>query len=262
MFSLLIGKELSNIFILRTPQDANKIAAAGKNKNVLIIGSSFIGMEVILKLFYSLFNNCFQHIYQFQIAAYFADKAALVTVVGNSSLPFEKSLGREIGEYLKGLHETKGVKFIANTSVQKYIGDDEGQVKQVELKNGATVEADVVVLGVGVTPNTQFLKDTDIDLNDYGYVKVNSHLESSVSGIYAAGDIAQFPLKCFDNAEVSIGHWGLAMTMGRCVGRNVALGNKEEFQSVPFFWTAQYGKSVRYEMYKIYIRKVIEIYYV
>ncbi len=241
---MLIGKELSNVFILRTPQDASKIAEAGKNKNVLIIGSSFIGMEVISKQLSLLLETISIH-FRFQIAAYFADKASLVTVVGNSSLPFEKSLGREIGEYLKGLHETKGVKFISNTSVQKYIGDDQGQVKQVELKNGATVEAEVVVLGVGVTPNTQFLKDTDIDLNDFGYVKVNSHLESSVPGIYAAGDIAQFPLKCFDNAEVSIGHWGLAMTMGRCVGRNVALGNKEEFQSVPFFWTAQYGKSVR-----------------
>lgn len=223
------GADLNNVYVLRTPADASGIATNARGKNVVVVGTSFIGMEV---------------------ASYLASKAKSVTVVGNGAVPFERTLGPEIGQLIKGMHEKKGVKFAMNTGVEafKASADSEKDVGEVALQNGETVAADVVVLGVGVIPNTAFLKDSGVELTDRGFVRVNERLESSVPGVYAAGDIASFPLKCMGGREAAIGHWQLALAHGRCAALN-ACGKAEkaaEIDTVPFFWTVQYGKSFRY----------------
>lgn len=178
------GASYQNIFSLRTVENANEISSAGKGKKVVIVGTSFIGME---------------------IAAYFADKAESVTVIGNSSVPFANSFGLEIGNFLKSLHESKGVQFILNDGVSKFLGSDDGLVSGVELRNHGEIQADVVILGIGAVPNTSFLEGSDIEMTQSGFVSVNENMETNVKDIYAAGDIASFQLPLVDQA-VAIGH--------------------------------------------------------
>ena len=131
-------------------------------------------------------------------------------------------------------------------------GDDEGKVRSVVLKDGTKLEVDVVVLGIGVEPNSDFLQGSPIELSAGGYVSVNDRLETSVPDVFAAGDITSFPLFLNNGGgetdKVSIGHWQLAHAQGRNAALNVA-GQKTVLRSVPFFWTVQFGKSIRYAGY-------------
>ncbi len=182
--------EGSNVFVLRTPEDGNAIAAAAKGKKVVVVGTSFIGMEV---------------------AAYLSSRAASVTVVGTSGAPFARSLGEDVGRLVQGWHEKKGVRFVLNSGVQEILTSEEGMVSEVVLKGGKErLEADAVVLGVGAAPNTAFLQGSGLELDRRGFVRVNDRLEATgegAEGVYAAGDIAAFPLACAGGKEVSIGHW-------------------------------------------------------
>ena len=229
------GSTLENIFTLRSPNDANKIAKFKESKNnIVVIGSSFIGMEV---------------------AAFFSSGTteATVTVVSSSSVPFEASLGPEIGKFVMKMHQDKGVKFETKVRPSEFIGEN-GKVTKVRLDNGTELEADCVVLGVGVTPSTAFLSDTSVELDSRGYVIVNEHMETNIDGIYAVGDIAKFPLKIKDSESVAIGHWQLALAHGQLVAKVITATNsdKPKIDTVPFFWTVQFGKSIRYSGYGAY----------
>lgn len=222
------GGNLKNIMVLRSPSDGQAIEAQARNKKVVIIGTSFIGMEV---------------------AAYLADKAQTVTMIGNTEFPFERSLGPDIGKMIRSMHEAKGVIFEMGQGSKEFIDDGSGAVSGVRLDDDKEIEADLVVLGIGVVPNNHFIsKDSDLKLTHDGYVQVNEHLETTVEGIYCVGDMAAFPLFLRDNTEdnlVHIGHWQLAHAHGRRAALNLC-GKTEPIRSVPFFWTVQYGKSIRY----------------
>ncbi|XP_071448823.1 apoptosis-inducing factor 3 [Hetaerina americana] len=231
------GVDLENVLTLRTIVDANKIAEKSKGKKVVILGTSFIGMEV---------------------ASYLCDKASSVTVIGRGGVPFAASLGPQIGERLKRLLEGKGVHFIMNQSIECFIGGEGSEVnnlKEVKLENGDKIAADVCILGLGAVPNTCFLEGTDIIL-DSGNVVVNKNLETNIPGVFAGGDIARAPLLTFaspvsdgDMPHAAIGHWQLASFHGRTAGCNMVNPNSKEVETVPFFWTAIQGKSVRYAGY-------------
>ncbi|KAG0715763.1 Apoptosis-inducing factor 3 [Chionoecetes opilio] len=225
------GGELSNVWVVRSPEDANAVAAAAAQKEVVVIGASFIGMEV---------------------AAFLAtnDRAASVTVVGNTSVPFENSLGHSVGKRIQEMFEEKGVKFIAKAGVVAFTEND-GKVDGVSLDSGETIKAECVVLGVGVTPNTDFLATSSIPRNQRGYVPVNEHLESSIPGVFCGGDVAAFPLFIEDGEEVSIGHWQVALGHGHTAALNMT-GQNVPVRSVPFFWTVLFGKSLRYTGYGKY----------
>lgn len=223
------GSYADGIFVLRSPWDANQIAGQSEGRNLVIIGSSFIGMEV---------------------AAALVGKAASVTIVGNGPVPFA-AMGDEIGKYVQGLHEEKGVKFILNASPDEFVSNDDGQLTHVVI-NGEQIVADVCVLGVGVVPSTTFLVDSNIDMDSRGNIIVNEFMETSVKGIFAAGDIASFPLSLpttTPNTLANVGHWQLALAHGKCVGQNVASDEMSQIKTVPFFWTVQFGKSIRYAGY-------------
>ncbi|XP_046386365.1 apoptosis-inducing factor 3 isoform X2 [Ischnura elegans] len=230
----LPGVNLENVLTLRTIVDANKIAEKSKGKKVVILGTSFIGMEV---------------------ASYLCDKASSVTVVGRGAVPFAASLGPQIGERLKRLLEGKNVHFVMNNSIKCFIGGEGGEenlLKEVELENGEKIPADVCILGLGALPNTSFLEGSGINLES-GNVVVNNNLETNISGVFAGGDIARAPLLTFaspvsdeEMPHAAIGHWQLANFHGRTAGCNMVNPNSKEVKTVPFFWTAIQGKSVRY----------------
>ena len=169
-----------------------------------------------------------------------------MTVVGRS-LPFERSLGGEIGRYFKSVFENKGVRFEIGTSISEIneSGSNPGEVGSVMLANGSKVDADVVVCGIGVTPNTDFLRNCGVSLSAGGYVAVDEFMGTSVPNVWAAGDVVSFPLFFADWTKVSIGHWQLAHALGRNAALNV-MAKKEAIRSVPFFWTVLFGMSLRY----------------
>ncbi|CAH3103418.1 unnamed protein product [Porites lobata] len=216
------GVDLENVMLLRSPEDANKIVELVPGKNVVIIGTSFIGME---------------------LASNFADKAASVTCVGRSNIPFANIFGEKIGSMLKKVHENKGVKFITDAAVKEFKGEN-GKLTAVCFDNGTEIPADICIQGVGVIPSTDFLKSSGVPLSSRGDVVVDKYLKSC-EGVFAAGDIAHFPLKMLNGEAVSIGHWQISHKHGLTAARNM-LGRKEEINTIPFFWTSQYGKSIRY----------------
>ncbi|KAK6968220.1 apoptosis-inducing factor 3-like isoform X1 [Biomphalaria glabrata] len=220
------GSDLKNVYSLRTPHDANSIAENAQGKNVVIMGSSFIGMEV---------------------AAFLADKAASVSVVDLVRVPFQLTLGEELGSYMKQMHESKGVKFYFETSVKEFNGED-GQLKEAVLANGTVLPADVCIMGVGVVPATGFLKESGIELTARGFITVNKNMKTNIEDVYAAGDIVEFPLFTADDQQVNIQHWQMAHQHGRIAGLSIA-GKPQDIRSVPYFWTVQYGKSIRYTGY-------------
>ena len=214
--------DLENVFVLRTPSDANVIAEVAKDGEAVVIGSSFIGMEV---------------------AAFLSGKAKKVTVIGGGSVPFEKSLGTEVGEYFKAMHVSKGVEFAMPDSIADVVGR-EGKLSEVVLKSGRTLPADVLVCGIGVTPNTDFLKGSGVELTERGCVKVDEMMSTSVGNVFAAGDVVSYPLFLEGGRSVNIGHYQLSMSLGRNAALNL-LGKEIPIRSVPFFWTQMFGKSLR-----------------
>lgn len=217
----LPGHDLLGVLPLRTQADADALLAATKDaKQVVVIGSSFIGMEAASSLI---------------------GEGRAVTVIAQEKVPFERVLGPEIGAMFQKMHEAKGVKFEIEAEVTDLIGEG-GHVTGVRLKTGQTLPADAVVLGVGVRPATDFLKAA-LPLAEDGGLTADAYLQVA-ENVYAAGDIAHFPLAA-TGQPARIEHWRLAQQHGRVAARNM-LGQREKFTAAPFFWTQQYGKSLRY----------------
>jgi NADPH-dependent 2,4-dienoyl-CoA reductase/sulfur reductase-like enzyme/nitrite reductase/ring-hydroxylating ferredoxin subunit len=219
------GADLGGIYMLRALHDADRIIeAAQAGKRAVVIGTSFIGMEVAASLA--------------------GGRGVSVTVVGMDPVPFLNVLGDDIGRMLRTEHEANGVTFQLNSIVARFTGEN-GQVKAVELRNGKTLPADFVVIGVGVVPATDFLFDSGLALDDKDRsVKVDIHLRTSDPDIYAAGDIARWA----DGSERGkrIEHWRVAEQQGMVAARNM-LGQMEAYSGhVPFFWTNQWSVILDY----------------
>lgn len=223
-------EDLSGVVTLRTPADAAFIAEHSVGKNVVIIGSSFIGME---------------------LAAAIAEKAGSVTVVDRNKIPFLRSLGPELGRIIAGWHKEKGVKFVGDDSVREFIGEDGLELSEVLLESDTRLPATLAVVGAGVVPNTDLAKTVDgLDMDERGNIMVDEHMATSVPGIWAAGDIVLFPLVLYDSVLTNLGHWGLASYLGKVAALNL-MGRTEQAATVPFFWTVHYGKSVRFAGHRL-----------
>ncbi|CAJ0844637.1 17117_t:CDS:10 [Entrophospora sp. SA101] len=211
------GINLQNIFYLRAFDDHKNIDnAIGKEekKNLVVIGSSFIGMEV----------------------ASIAAKRANVSVIGMEKVPFERVLGLEIGGALKKLHEKNGIKFYLETGVNS-----------IEASDGTKIPADIVVVGAGVVPETGFLKGTPgITLERDGSIKVAENFKvEGLDDVYAVGI---FPYH--ETGEtIRIEHWTFAENTGRAAASEIVIKNQKPFKKLPYFWSAQHGKSFRYAGY-------------
>ncbi|XP_051162893.1 apoptosis-inducing factor 3 isoform X2 [Leptopilina boulardi] len=223
------GIDLKNIFYLRNYTDSNNIhKQLSSEKHVIILGTSFIGMEA---------------------AAYCIGKCASVTVIGRESVPLEPVFGAEIGERVKREFESKGIKFIFKNSVEKYIGkeNDDKILSKIEMQDGTILPADIAIIGIGSFFNTEWLKESSIKMLDNGTLEVDKYLKTNVENVYAGGDIAFAPLNIF-NTSAAIGHFSLAHYHGKIAAFNIC-GKETPLNSVPFFWTTLFGKSYRYAGY-------------
>lgn len=179
-----------------------------------------------------------------EVAAFLLDKANSVSVIGKSSVPFQAVLGDQIGTLAMKLLQEHGVNFYMRTEARELHGEN-GQVKEVRLRNGTVLPADVVLAGIGVVPVTNFLKGSRIAVDARGAIYVDQFMRTSVPDVFAAGDVVSFPLSMMEGHRANIGHWQMAHSHGRIAALNM-LNKHIPVNSVPFFWTSLLGKSIRY----------------
>ena len=163
-----------------------------------------------------------------------------MTVVSPDTLPFKKVLGEEIGRLFQQVHEEKGVSFRLGCEVRQLEGN--GKVEAVILDNGDRYTTDMVVVGIGVQPATEFLEGVELHPKDQS-VPVDEYLCAG-DGLYAAGDIARFP-DWRTGEATRIEHWRIAAQQGRIAAYNMA-GQPIKFRGVPVFWTMQFEFPLRY----------------
>jgi NADPH-dependent 2,4-dienoyl-CoA reductase/sulfur reductase-like enzyme/nitrite reductase/ring-hydroxylating ferredoxin subunit len=217
VFPSLPGAHLRNVFVLRSIADADAILAqAERSERAVVVGLGFIGMEVTASL---------------------RERGLEVTVVGQESVPFEKQLGKEVGQAFVSLHQQNGVQFRLGTGVTSLAGDK--KIEAAVLEGGEHLRADLVVFGSGIKPATAFLKG--IPVNDDGSVTVD-HTLRVTDGLYAAGDIARY---AYRGQPLRVEHWRVAQQQGRTAALNM-LGRNVAYDAVPFFWTIQYFKQLDY----------------
>ncbi|WP_435949500.1 FAD-dependent oxidoreductase [Psychrobacter sp. DM8] len=213
------GADLDGVYTLRSMDDAKAIKGATDNKNVVIVGTGFIGMEAASALA--------------QVG-----ETKSITVVARGARVMANIVSETVSNALVKLHEEKGIKFAFGAGVDQINGD--GKVSGVTLSDGSSIDADVVILGTGVAPRTELLNE----VNDPDGVQVDDHLQLR-DGVYALGDIAKATNQM---GRMRIEHWRVALQHG--IVTAAAILNEDNVNSleerIPFFWTAQYGNSLRY----------------
>jgi NADPH-dependent 2,4-dienoyl-CoA reductase/sulfur reductase-like enzyme/nitrite reductase/ring-hydroxylating ferredoxin subunit len=210
------GFDAANAFTLRTVADARAIGQQARpGARAVVIGASFIGLEA---------------------AAALRQRGVEVDVVSVEEVPLEHVFGNELGREIQRLHERNGVRFHLNAVVAGFDGE------AVTLGDGETLLADFVLVGIGVRPRTALAQDAGAAVRNG--VLVDEYLETSLPGIFAAGDIAAYP-GTLSGERVRIEHWVVAERQGQVAAANM-LGKRRRFDSAPFFWTEQYGVAIRY----------------
>lgn len=213
------GANLEQVHLLRTREDARAILASLEGRTrAVIVGASFIGLET---------------------ASCLRKRGVDVTVVAPGKVPFAKQFGERIGDMFRKLHEKNGVAFHMNARVTSLVGGN--AVREVLLDSGEKIAADIVIAGTGVEPATRFL--TGVARNEDGSLSVNTSMLAAPD-LYAAGDIAQFPLPR-SGQSVRIEHWRVAQQHARVAAYNMA-GSPRDYAGVPYFWTFHYDKTFDY----------------
>ena len=227
---LPFGQELNGVHMLRTQADALRIRdELQPGARVAVIGAGFIGSEV---------------------ASSARSRGLEVTMIEALSAPMVGPLGEELAGWAADLHAGAGVGLRMNAMVSDLVGD--GQVEAVELEDGTRIEADTVVVGIGVRPNVEWLADSGLTIGDG---VICDQFCRAAPGIFAAGDVARWPNGLFGpfaysepQRTVRIEHWTNAVEQGMAAARNLFLESRgeslEPFSPVPYFWSDQHGLSI------------------
>jgi NADPH-dependent 2,4-dienoyl-CoA reductase/sulfur reductase-like enzyme len=212
----LEGAAPSQVFYLRSFADSKSIVAkAAAAKQVVVVGASFIGLEV---------------------AASLRARGIAVHVVAPEAVPMERILGPGLGSFVRNLHESHGVVFHLGETVRRVDRDE------VILTGGQTIEADFIVVGAGVRPSLSLAEQAGLRM-DRG-IAVNEYLETSAPGVFAAGDAARWP-DPHTGERIRVEHWVVAERQGQTVAKNM-LGLSERFEATPFFWSQHYDVPINY----------------
>lgn len=213
------GHDLEGVYLLRSAEDAGAIVrAADTARQVVVIGAGFIGLEA---------------------AASLRERGLAVAVVAPQDAPLEAKLGPAVGNVFRRVHEREGIVFHLGEEVAAIEGN--GRVERVRLKSGKVLPAEVVVAGLGIVPAADLL--AGVERRKDGGLDVDARLQVT-AGLYAAGDIAAFPLYG-DGERIRVEHWRVAQQHGRVAARNM-LGHGVPYVAVPYFWTIHFLKRLDY----------------
>jgi 3-phenylpropionate/trans-cinnamate dioxygenase ferredoxin reductase subunit len=217
------GSDLGGVLYLRTIADSEAIRDRVEAGDRLVtIGAGWIGAEV---------------------AASARQKGCEVTVIERSSLPLERVLGPELGAIYRDIHSDHGVNLLADTGLEAFEG--EGEVEAVRTADGNRIEADFVVVGVGVNPRTGLASAAGIEV-DNG-ILVDAHLRTSAPDVFAAGDVANAEHPLFGR-RIRVEHWANALNQGPAAARSM-LGADQPYDAVPYFFSDQYDVGMEYAGY-------------
>ena len=219
----LPGATLDGVFYLRNVEDSDRLREAFQTgARVVGIGAGWIGAEA---------------------AASARQSGCEVTLLEVANLPLERVLGREVATIYRDLHLANGVQFRGGVGIERIEGSE--RVERIVLADGRAIDADVVLVGVGVTPRSAIAVDSGIS-TDNGVV-VDQHLRSSAENVFAAGDVANafHPLY---GRHVRVEHWANALNQGPTAARNM-LGRDEAYERIPYFFSDQYDVGMEYSGY-------------
>jgi 3-phenylpropionate/trans-cinnamate dioxygenase ferredoxin reductase component len=209
----LEGGQLDGIHYLRTFGNSDAIKSdAEQAENVVIVGGSFIGTEVAASLT-ALGKNC--------------------TIVMLEEITLELPFGKEVGSFFHGVLTDKGVDIHGGDELERIEGDD--RVRKVVTKGGLELDADMIVIGVGVTPDVTLAKAAGLEIGDQGGVKLSSRLEASSPDVYAAGDIAEYD-SVVHGRPLRIEHWDVAFNQGKTAALNM-VGRNVDHEEIPYFYS-------------------------
>jgi 3-phenylpropionate/trans-cinnamate dioxygenase ferredoxin reductase component len=208
------GSDLEGIHYLRAIGNSDAIrTAADAADRVVVIGGSYIGCEV---------------------AATLHARGTPCAIVMQEEATLEGSCGRTVGRFFQGVLEERGVDVVGGDEIARLEGDG-GQVKKVVTAGGRELECDCVVIGAGVMPDTMLARQAGLELGETGGVLCSARLETSVEGVFAAGDAAEFDSPLYGE-RVRIEHWDVAREQGATAAHNM-LGHDAPHEAVPYFWS-------------------------
>jgi NADPH-dependent 2,4-dienoyl-CoA reductase/sulfur reductase-like enzyme len=214
---LPFGHELAGVLELRTLEDARRLRTAlASQPRVVIVGAGFIGME---------------------LAASCRRKGLEVAVVEPLTAPLVRGLGPVLGERVAEKHRAEGVVFHLGQGVEGFESDDQGRLKAVRLSGGERLEADLVVVGIGAVPATEWLEGSGVELQNG--VLCDATGETTREGVYALGDCARWENPRYPERP-RFEHWTSAVEQAEVVAERIVHGKAEPFAPIPYVWTDQF----------------------
>ncbi|MFL2855154.1 MAG: NAD(P)/FAD-dependent oxidoreductase [Pseudohongiellaceae bacterium] len=212
--TISLGGPLKNIFYIRTAADVSSLSPSlGKCKHAVIIGAGYIGLEV---------------------AAVLKKLGLIVTVIELADRILKRVTSEYMSSYIQSLHEKEGVKILTSTEVESIQGD--GKVETVVCRDGVSLPADIIVAGIGVSPNISLAESAGLKI-DRGIV-VNEFGQTSDSNIFAAGDCTTHPSIIYDRL-IRLESVQNANDQARCAAANIC-GKQQVYDAIPWFWSDQY----------------------